>query len=60
MGYENLLEILQDPQHEEYENMIEWLSDWYGKYDPEEFDKEKLTFDNPKKRWDRIFSGPAD
>ena len=36
-GYENLLEILRDPNHEKYESMMEWLSGWYGKYDPEAF-----------------------
>ena len=32
-GYENLLEILGDPKHEEYKNMM----DWCGKIDPEAF-----------------------
>jgi len=34
-GYQNLLEILQDPEHEEYENYIDWLG---GKFDSEAFD----------------------
>ena len=55
-GYENLLEILRDPNHEEYESMTEWLSGWYGKYDPEAFDPKKIKFDNPKKRWTKAFS----
>jgi hypothetical protein len=37
--------------------MVEWLSGWYGKYDPEEFDNKKIKFDNPKTRWNRAFSG---
>ena len=40
-GYENLLEILKNPQHEEYEDMIEWLED--DEYDPEEFDIEEVN-----------------
>ena len=35
-GYENLLEILGDPKHEEYNNMLEWC----GKIDPEAFNIE--------------------
>ncbi len=34
-GYENLLEIISDPTHEEYEDTIEWLGD---EFDPEYFD----------------------
>jgi len=35
-GYENLLEILRDPNHPEHESMLEWS----GEFDPEEFDLE--------------------
>ncbi len=35
-GYENLLEILGDPKHEEHNNMLEWC----GKIDPEAFSVE--------------------
>ena len=52
-GYEKLLAVLQNPKDEEYESMVEWLSGWYGKYDPEKFDKEKIKFDNPKTRWNK-------
>lgn len=34
-GYEELLNILFDPDHEEYENMQEWVGPFF---DPEEFD----------------------
>ena len=34
-GYEHLLEILQDPEHQEHEEMLEWLG---GSFDPEAFD----------------------
>lgn len=39
-GYERLLEILADPKHEEYEEMKEWVGDYF---DPEAFDKDKAT-----------------
>ncbi|QUL98642.1 MAG: plasmid pRiA4b ORF-3 family protein [Candidatus Fermentithermobacillus carboniphilus] len=34
-GYERLLEIISNPEHEEYHEMIEWLG---GGFDPEVFD----------------------
>jgi hypothetical protein len=38
-GYYQLLEILADPEHDEYEEMKTWAGD----YDPEHFDKEEAT-----------------
>lgn len=38
-GYENLLEALADPNHEEHDELLEWVG---GEYDPEEFDMEKV------------------
>jgi len=55
-GYESLLKILRDPKHEEYESMVEWLSGWYGKYNPEKIDRGTIKFDNPKTRWNKAFS----
>ena len=34
-GYAELLRIISDPAHDEYEGMMEWLG---GSFDPEEFD----------------------
>jgi len=34
-GYERLLEVLEDPDHEEHEDMLQWLG---GPFDPEAFD----------------------
>jgi hypothetical protein len=45
-----------DPNNDEYESTIEWLSGWYGKYDPEAFNEKNIKFDNPKKRWKKAFS----
>jgi hypothetical protein len=50
-GYENMLEVLKNPQHEEYQEIL----DWAGDYDPEYFSLEdtnrefKKTFKPPKK-----------
>jgi hypothetical protein len=47
-GYQTLLEILNDPAHEQHEDMREWVGDHF---DPEQFDPGRVKFDNPKKRW---------
>ncbi len=39
-GYSNMLEILKQPDHEEYESTIEWLGE---DYDPEYFDIEEVN-----------------
>ncbi len=39
-GYPDLLEILQNPEHEEYEEMLEWVG---GEFDPEAFDLEDVN-----------------
>lgn len=38
-GYEYLLEVLADPSHDEYEDMLEWA----GHIDPEKFDPKRAT-----------------
>ena len=40
-GYEDMLEILKDPEHEDYEDTVAWL----GKdFDPEYFDPKDVSF----------------
>jgi hypothetical protein len=39
-GYDNLLAILKDPKHPEYESMTEWIG---SKFDPESFDIEAIN-----------------
>ncbi|RKX68854.1 plasmid pRiA4b ORF-3 family protein, partial [candidate division TA06 bacterium] len=39
-GYAELLEILKQPDHEEYESYIEWLGKGFS---PEYFDKDKVN-----------------
>ena len=51
-GYQELLEIIKTPSHEEYQSMKEWLG---GEFDPEAFEPRKVRFDNPKKRWQMSF-----
>jgi len=46
-GYENFLEIINDPDNKEYEDMIEWAG---GEFDPEHFDVKEVSFDDPDKR----------
>jgi hypothetical protein len=39
-GYSDMLEILKQPKHEEYDNIIEWLGE---EFDPEHFDIEAVN-----------------
>ena len=47
-GYDELVEIISDPEHEEYHKMIEWLG---GGFDAEAFDVNSIEFENPRERW---------
>ncbi len=51
-GYYRLLEILSDPQHEEFDELLEWLED---PFDPAAFSLSEVKFDNPKKRFKEAF-----
>ena len=46
-GYEELLEIISNPKHEQYEEMIEWLGE--EDLDPDYFDRTEVQFSDPKK-----------
>jgi hypothetical protein len=39
-GYFNFLEAIEDPDHEEHENLLEWIG---GSFDPEEFDLDHIN-----------------
>lgn len=57
-GYEELLEILGNPKHSEFQGMNNWLKGHaknYYPYDPDRFDPTEVRFDNPKKRWKEAF-----
>jgi len=51
-GYENFLEIINDPQNDEHQSMLDWVG---GKFNSEKFNLKKVRFDNPKKRWNSAF-----
>jgi len=46
-GYEEFLEAIRDPQHEQHEEMLEWIG---GKFDPEHFYPEEVIFEDPDER----------
>jgi hypothetical protein len=54
-GYENLLTVIQDPAHEEYESTVEWLG---GRFDPDRFDAKRVKFDDPARRYRLAFEEP--
>jgi hypothetical protein len=56
-GYQRLLEILADPEHEEYESSKEWIESMKeGPFDPEHFDPQAVEFSDPKERLEMAFS----
>jgi len=46
-GYEDLIKITADPNHEDHEEMLGWICE---DFDPEYFDVKDVCFDDPKKR----------
>jgi hypothetical protein len=56
-GYEDLLEVLSNPEHEEYETMLEWVG---GEFDPEHFEVNEVYFSDPKAHWDYHFDPEDD
>lgn len=40
-GYADLLEVLKNPQHEEYDELVDWIGDEH--FDPEYFDKDEVN-----------------
>lgn len=51
-GYEDLMAVMRDPTHEEYERTLQWLG---GRFDPERFNPKTVKFDHPGKRWNLAF-----
>lgn len=51
-GYEELLEALKKPAHERHEELLEWLGE---DFDPEHFDVNEVSFDDPDKRLKNVF-----
>jgi hypothetical protein len=52
-GYENFLEIIMDPDHEEHYSMLEWVG---GEFHPEHFDCSDVVFDDPAERFEDLDS----
>lgn len=42
-GYENLLAIIRDPEHDEHEDMIAWLDEMRPGFDPDAFDVDEVN-----------------
>lgn len=49
-GYEHLLEVLAHPEHEEHEDMLEWVG---GDHDPERFDVDEINARVHRLAWAR-------
>jgi len=47
-GYEQFLQAIGDPEHEEHDSYLTWVG---GTYDPEAFDPQAIRFWDPGKRW---------
>ena len=57
-GYYNLLEILADPNDDEYEDTVTWLDGEvtrYHPFKPDKFDPKQVKFDKSGWRWKRAF-----
>ena len=50
-GYADLLQIIRNPKHKEYESMMEWLG---GKFDAETFNRDKINKYLRKLKWPRM------
>ncbi|KXA90697.1 hypothetical protein AKJ39_03535 [candidate division MSBL1 archaeon SCGC-AAA259J03] len=46
-GYEEFLKIIDDPDHEDHEEMLEWVG---GEFDPDRFNLEDISFSDPDER----------
>lgn len=50
-GYDDLQSVLKNPNHEEYEDMREWLLlDEDEEFDPKHFDLSEIEFEDPEER----------
>ena len=48
-GYYHFISVINDPKSEDYEEISEWHG---GEYDPEFFDPEEITFEDPQERFE--------
>lgn len=57
-GYQNLLKVLSDKKHKEYEDTVEWLRNYaknYWPYKSNEFKANKVKFSDLHLRWINAF-----
>lgn len=55
--YPDLLKILADPEHEEYQNTKQWVkSQKGGPFDSEHFEPSEVVFDDPRERFNNLQS----
>jgi hypothetical protein len=52
-GSEDLIAVIREPTHEEYESARRWLGG--SRFDPERFDARAVRFEHPGMRWDLAF-----
>jgi len=51
-GYQNFLEAVMNPFHEEHKETLEWVG---GKFDAEAFDPNEVYFEDPEERREIAF-----
>jgi hypothetical protein len=51
-GYEEFVESIVDPEHEQHEDMLRWVG---GQFDAEAFTAGQVRFDDPRRRWKLAF-----
>jgi Plasmid pRiA4b ORF-3-like protein len=51
-GYAEFLRAIRDARHPEHEAMLQWAG---GRFDPDTFRPQAITFDNPRQRWKSAF-----
>lgn len=47
-GYQEFLEAIRNPHHDEHHRMLEWAG---GSFDPEAFDSQDISIEDPAERW---------
>jgi hypothetical protein len=59
LGYYELIDVLKNSKHPDYQGHVEWLKSHaknYHPYNPDYFDPEEVEFSNPKERWKMAFT----
>jgi hypothetical protein len=57
-GYQDLLEVLSDPEHAEYKDSKTWVESMKeGPFDSEHFEHSEVMFSDPQERFKIAFSG---